>query len=188
MGVGVCYVSVTNITKRKEQRPSWEADGRARIIHSNPPHTIPWRCITLHLLKTLIFPIDLRPARAPTKSHHAFLSVSTDVSLLTKSVHYVSFPRAIQYKANNHTHKYSPFIAHSTAFQVSRLYSSNAAFVQNCQWSDIPVTLVHMKVVKWNPQWNWERGIFADTFALIMVSKKGGCFSTISLQLYQLRH
>jgi len=34
------------------------------------------------------------------------------------------------------------------AFQVSWLFSSVRAFVQNCQWFDIPVTLARMRVVK----------------------------------------
>jgi hypothetical protein len=115
MGVGVCYVSVTNITKRKEHSPSWKADGWARTIHSNPPHSIPLRFITLCLLSTLVIPTGLPPSRSPTKSRHAFLSVSTQISLLTKSVHSVAFPTVTNVKPNNH----SPFIAHSTALQVA---------------------------------------------------------------------
>ena len=47
------------------------------------------------------------------------------------------------------------------AFQVRRLFSSDVASAQNCQWFDIPLTLVHMSMVKYITECNWDRQIIA---------------------------
>jgi hypothetical protein len=136
MGVGVCYVSVTNVTKRKQQSLSCEADGWARTIHSNPPHTIPWRCITLYLPNTLVFSTGLPPSRSQTKSHYSCLSLSTDISFVTKSVHSVTFRTLTKHKPNNHNAKYSPLIAHrySTASRPAVLFLCSVCTELSTVW------------------------------------------------------
>jgi hypothetical protein len=108
MGVGVCYISVTNGIKHKQQKLSWEDEcfststQRFRNLwltnvpynihnipplvpiqsHKNPPQPSPLKCITLYLPITTVFPTGLPSSRSQTKSHNAFLSVSTEIALL----------------------------------------------------------------------------------------------------------
>jgi hypothetical protein len=202
MGVVFCYVSVTNGIKRKKQRLCWEAERYSTStkrfrnlwnqivrysVRNSPPlvpilsQNNPLRPSSYYSLK-MYYNLSSHytsfsnwclsfPFRNQIPSCISFCRYWDLIAYKTCALSNISL--IIKFKPNNHTDKYSPFIAHSYSISRSQVFSSEVTFVQNCQWFDIPVTLVHMNVVKWNTEWNWDGDMFDCIFQVMNVLKTG---------------
>ena len=147
MEVGVCYICFTNLTKPNDQVILGK-------LTDEPEQSSPSLDITfLQKHSNLSFLYTGLSNCSPSflhhnQSQHAFLSMSIAILIAYNTCPVSNFHQGYFNLIQVITPIDISRLLHTgAAFQVRRLFSSDVASVQNCQWFDIPLTLVHINTV-----------------------------------------